>query len=93
MRLSVELLAPLAFLDQRLGVFKSSRPEEAMAESFGYEGPRGGMVATFALVYISEDLHAFLWFYAALVDAGHTPPCELLIDNGVGACSTLDLSG
>ena len=50
------------------------------------------MVATFALMYISEDVHAFLWFYAALVDASHTLPCELLINNGVGASSALDLS-
>ena len=64
-----------------------------MAESFGHEGSGGGMVATFALMYISEDLHSFLWLYEAFVDASYTMPCELLIDNGVGVCSALDLSG
>ena len=89
MVLGAELLAPFALLDQLFGIVQSSRPEEAMVESFGQEGPGGGMVATFALMDISEDLHA-LWFHAALIDAGHAPPCELLIDDGVCACSVLD---
>ena len=35
MLLGAEFLAPLAFLDQILGVIQSSWPEETMAESFG----------------------------------------------------------
>ena len=91
--LGAELLAPFALLDQLFGVVQSSRPEEAMAESFGYEGPGGGMVAAFALMDIPEDFHALLWFHAALKDAGHTPSCEFLVDDGIGAYSALDLSG
>ena len=33
--LGADFLAPLAMLEQVLGVFQSSRPEETMAESLG----------------------------------------------------------
>ena len=37
MWLGTKLLAPFSFLDQFIGVFKRSRPEEAMEEGFGNE--------------------------------------------------------
>ena len=64
-----------------------------MAEGFGYEGPGGDVVATFALMVVPEDLYVLLPFHVALIDAGHALPGELLVDDGVGASSALDLSG
>ena len=60
MLLGDEFLAPLAMLDQILGVLQSSRPEETMAESFGDKGSGGCVVAALALVDIFEDCLAFL---------------------------------
>ena len=64
-----------------------------MEEGFCYDGSGGGVVATFTLVNVSEDLHALLWLHAALINAGHALPGELLVGDGVGACSVLDLWG
>ena len=36
-RLGAELLAPFAFLDQLLGLFQGSRPEETVPKGFGDE--------------------------------------------------------
>ena len=63
MLLGAEFLAPFAMLDQFLGIFQSSQPEEAMVESFGDKGSGGRMAATLALVYIFEDCLALLLFY------------------------------
>ena len=52
MLLGAEFLAPLAMLDQILGVLQSSRPEETMAESFGNKGSGGRVVATLAFWWI-----------------------------------------
>lgn len=93
MLLGAELLAPFALLDQLFRIVQSSWPEEAMAKGFGYEGPGGGMVATFASMNILEDFHALLRLHTTLINAHHALPGELLVDDGVGACSTLDLSG
>ena len=60
MLLGAELLTPFAMLDQFLGIFQSSQPEEAMVESFGDKGSGGRVVAALALVDIFEDCLAFI---------------------------------
>ena len=93
MWLGTKLLAPFALLDQFLGVFKSSRPEETMAEGFGDEGSRGSMVAKFTLVDIYEDNNALLRLNAALEDISRTAADELFVDDCVRGCPALHLLG
>jgi hypothetical protein len=72
--LGAEDLAPLALLDQLLGVRQSSRLEETMAKSFSDEGSGGGMVTAFTLMDVPEDGNALLWLDATLKDASHAAP-------------------
>ena len=72
---------------------QSSRPEETMVESFGNEGSGGGMVATFALMNVSEDRDALLRLYVALEDASRVAPDELSVDDRVCGCTVLHLPG
>ena len=93
MLLGAEFLAPIAFLDQILGVFQSSRLEETMAESFGDKGSGGRVVAALSLVDMFEDCLDFLWFYTALEDPSHAASDKLSVYYRVGSCSALHLPG
>ena len=50
-------------------------------------------MATFALVNLLEDLYPLFLTYAALVYPRDATLLELVVDDGVGTCSTFDLSG
>ena len=93
MLLGAEFLAPLAMLDQFLGVFQRSWPKETVAESLGNKGSGGRVVAALALVDIFEDCLALLWFYAALEDPSHATSDKLSVYYRVGSCSALHLPG
>jgi hypothetical protein len=64
-----------------------------MAESFGDKGFGGRVVAALALVYVSEDCLAFLWFDAALEDVGHAAPDKHSVYYRVCSCPALHLLG
>ena len=49
------------------------------------------MVATFALMDVSEDRLALLWLYAVLVDTSDVAPDQLSVDYGIGCRSVLYL--
>ena len=51
------------------------------------------MVAAFALVNLLEDLDSFFLSYTALEYPRDAALVELVVDDGVGACSALDLPG
>ena len=93
MLLGAEFLAPLAMLDQMLGVLQSSRPEETMAESIGDKGSGGRVVAALTLVDVFEDCFAPLWLYAALEHISDAAPNKLSVYYGVCCCSALHLPG
>ena len=87
-----EALASFTLKDERLCVFEGRGPVETMAESLGHQGPRGGVVPALALVYVEEDLNALVLLDAALEHAGGAA-FELVVDDVVGGCSAMHLSG
>ena len=50
-------------------------------------------MATFALVYIFEDRHAFLWLYTTLEGSSHAVTNKLSVYYRVGSCPVLHLPG
>ena len=49
------------------------------------------MVTAFPLVNVSEDFDLLFLAYTALEDARNAVLVQFVVDDGVGACSTLDL--
>ena len=86
-----EALASLTLEDERLGILEGRGPVETMAESLGYQGPRGGVVPPLALVYVEEDLNALVLLDAALEHAGGAALDELVVDDAVGRHLALHL--
>ena len=53
-------LARITCLDNGGGILKHLRPVETAPEDLASKGTRGGVVATFAAVYVSDEHSAFL---------------------------------
>ena len=88
-----ETLASFALEDERLDVFEGRRPVEAMAERFGHEGSRCGVVPALALANVEEDVDAVILLDAALEHAGRAALDELVVDDAIGGRPMLHLPG
>ena len=91
MALRLEALTTIAFLHQVLSRCQSSRPIETVAKSFGYYSSCGCVMATLALMDVSEQLEPLVRLDTALEDASGAAMNELVVDDGVCARSALYL--
>ena len=85
-------LTSLALPDNVL-CLQSTGLVEPISECLGQYSSGRGVMTALSLMDISENLCPFFWFNTALKDGCHTPLVQLMVDNGEGLGSPLDLSG
>ena len=68
MRLAGIQLAAFACFHDVLGIFFGGKLVEALAESFGHDGPGGSMMPAGTNMYVFQNFLAFFWLYGPLID-------------------------